>query len=207
MPLSTSNDNNQAKKISISERRASYPLQERLKIYKPDTMARKFSDQEKNQSKLIMNGINILNKTSIDSDTLMHRIKQRRETHNRVERRRRDKLNNLVNELAQTLPSLNENGGEKCHRAKILRQAIDYIRFIQQENNSLKLRLDIPLTSNTSIISPQPPSSSSSITTTPEDEHHFTSESDTSSSDESHPSTTTSSKYTPPKFDTFCFQI
>lgn len=89
---SNSNNNNNEKKISISERRASYPLQERLKIYGPDTMARKFSDQEKNQSKLIMNGVNILNKTSIDSDTMMHRIKQRRETHNRVERRRRDKL-------------------------------------------------------------------------------------------------------------------
>lgn len=113
-----------------------------------------------------------------------------------------------MNELAQTLPSLNENGREKCHRAKILRQAIDYIRFIQQENNSLKLRLDNPLMSDFSTIPLPPlPSSSSSITTTPEDEHHFTSESDTSSSDESHPPTTTTTKYTPPKFDTFCFQI
>jgi hypothetical protein len=79
-------------RITISERRATYPLQERLKIYFPDTMARRFSDQEKNQGKMIVNGVNLLNKTSLDSDTMMHRIKQRRETHNRVERRRRDKL-------------------------------------------------------------------------------------------------------------------
>jgi hypothetical protein len=79
-------------KQSISERRATYPLQERIKIYNPDTMARRLSQLEKQPSKLVVHGVNILNKISIDSETAMSRIKQRRETHNRVERRRRDNL-------------------------------------------------------------------------------------------------------------------
>lgn len=79
-------------KMTISERRATYPLQERIKIYNPDTMARKLNQLEKHPTKLVVHGVNILNKMSIDSDTAMSRIKQRRETHNRVERRRRDNL-------------------------------------------------------------------------------------------------------------------
>lgn len=79
-------------KMTISERRATYPLQERIKIYNPDTMARKLNQLDKQPTKLVVHGVNILNKISIDSDTAMSRIKQRRETHNRVERRRRDNL-------------------------------------------------------------------------------------------------------------------
>jgi hypothetical protein len=78
-------------KTCISERRATYPLHQRLKIYNPDTMARRLSEG-KLPNKLVVHGVNILNKTSLDSDTAMSRIKQRRETHNRVERRRRDML-------------------------------------------------------------------------------------------------------------------
>lgn len=79
-------------KMTISERRATYPLQERIKIYNPDTMARKLNQLDKQPTKLVVHGVNILNKISLDSDTAMSRIKQRRETHNRVERRRRDNL-------------------------------------------------------------------------------------------------------------------
>ncbi|KAG0170203.1 hypothetical protein DFQ28_002406 [Apophysomyces sp. BC1034] len=139
------------RKMTISERRATYPLQERLKIYGPDTMAQRISDQEKYQGKLLVHGVNILNKTSLDSDTVMKRIKQRRETHNRVERRRRDMLNGLVNELAEVIPIATENA-EKCHRAKILRQAIDYIRQIQEENNSLRSQLGFPQVARDAIV-------------------------------------------------------
>ncbi|KAF9925442.1 hypothetical protein BGZ65_007755, partial [Modicella reniformis] len=38
-------------------------------------------------------GINILNKKSLDSKVALDKIKRRRETHNRVERRRRDCIN------------------------------------------------------------------------------------------------------------------
>ncbi|KAI8077800.1 uncharacterized protein BX664DRAFT_343515 [Halteromyces radiatus] len=189
-------DMNKKQRISISERRATYPLQERLKIYGPDTMARRFSDQEKHSGKLMMNGVNILNKTSLDSDTMMHRIKQRRETHNRVERRRRDKLNNLVNELAQSIPLTSTNDREKYHRAKILRRAIDYIRLIQQENKAMKIQLG---------------QSSMDMSMLPEASSSPSSESDITSSDNesqnNDESKRTSSKFIPPAFDTFCFQI
>lgn len=85
-------------KMTVSERRATYPLQQRLKIYNPDTMARRLS-QEK-QTKLVVNGVNLLNKSSLDKDIILDRMKQRRETHNRVERRRRDMLvSNLLSSI------------------------------------------------------------------------------------------------------------
>lgn len=84
--------------MTVSERRATYPLQQRLKIYNPDTMARRLS-QEK-QTKLVVNGVNLLNKSSLDKDIILDRMKQRRETHNRVERRRRDMLvSNLLSSI------------------------------------------------------------------------------------------------------------
>lgn len=107
--IPTATTDSKQSRITISERRATYPLQERLKIYFPDTMARRFSDQEKNQGKMIVNGVNLLNKTSLDSDTMMHRIKQRRETHNRVERRRRDKLVSPPDTLFRGLSFLNQS--------------------------------------------------------------------------------------------------
>lgn len=79
-------------KMTISERRATYPLQERLKIYNPDTMAKKLNKQDKPATKLVVHGVNILNKLSVDSDTAMDRIQQRRKTHNRVEKRRRSNM-------------------------------------------------------------------------------------------------------------------
>ncbi|ORZ09873.1 hypothetical protein BCR42DRAFT_423235 [Absidia repens] len=193
---STIADKNQPR-ISISERRATYPLQERLKIYCPDSMARRFSDQEKNQGKLIVNGVNILNKTSLDSDTMMHRIKQRRETHNRVERRRRDKLNGLVSELSNSIPLAVPNA-EKCHRAKILRHAIGYIHFMQEENAALKIQLGHPV--NTPVY-PQVPLEKTypSRTTSPSSESEITSSDNESQN-------CVSKKMNRPAFDTFCFQ-
>ncbi|RCH98208.1 hypothetical protein CU097_015218 [Rhizopus azygosporus] len=98
-------------KTSISERRASYPIQERIKIYSPDSMAKKLHELEKQPNKLVLHGVNILNK------------------------------NTLVNELSTLVPRSAENGGPKCHRAKVLRYAIDYIRAMQEENNQLRQQL------------------------------------------------------------------
>ncbi|OBZ85103.1 hypothetical protein A0J61_06846 [Choanephora cucurbitarum] len=149
-------------KMSISERRATYPLQERIRLYDPDTMARKLSQTDKQPTKLVVHGVNILNKISLDSDTAMSRIKQRRETHNRVERRRRDNLNTLVNQLSDIVPrtSIEKSGGEKCHRAKVLRYAIEYIQSIQQENNELREQLGLTTNSNMSLLESDSTSSS-----------------------------------------------
>ncbi len=48
-----------------------------------------------------------------------------------------------INELSVLVPSSAENGGPKCHRAKILRYTIDYIRMIQEENNQLRQQLGL----------------------------------------------------------------
>ncbi|GAA5805799.1 hypothetical protein HPULCUR_011325 [Helicostylum pulchrum] len=144
-PNTTTVQSEEPIKMTISERRATYPLQERIKIYNPDSMARKLNQLDKQRTKLVVHGVNILNKISIDSDTAMSRIKQRRETHNRVERRRRDNLNTLVNELSDLVPRscIEKSGGEKCHRAKVLKYAIEYIKTIQGENTRLQGQLGI----------------------------------------------------------------
>lgn len=85
---------------SISERRAQFPFHDRLVVYDTKSMQRKM--EIKNASSVsmsnptspsfIVNGVNILNKSSLDSEVIMNRIVQRRQTHNRVERRRRDRM-------------------------------------------------------------------------------------------------------------------
>ncbi|KAI8968350.1 hypothetical protein BDF20DRAFT_176459 [Mycotypha africana] len=130
------------KKQSMSELRASYPLEELIKLYSPDSMARKLNKADK-PTRLVLNGVNILNKYSLDSDIVMNRIKQRKETHNRVERRRRNTLNLLVSRLSDLVPrSVSEKRkGEKCYRAKVLSYAIEYIEVIQKENEDLRRQM------------------------------------------------------------------
>lgn len=85
---------------TISERRSQYPLHERLIVYNSESMQRMIDNKTSSPipltnpttSTFMVNGVNILNKNSLDSDTVMHRIIQRRKTHNRVERRRRDRM-------------------------------------------------------------------------------------------------------------------
>jgi hypothetical protein len=83
--------------MSISEKRSQYPLHERMVVYGPESMERLLTKSENipdipENNSFIVNGINILNRNSLDCDTMMNRIIQRRKTHNRVERRRRDKI-------------------------------------------------------------------------------------------------------------------
>jgi hypothetical protein len=85
---------------SISERRAQYPLHERLVVYNTESMQRKMEIKSASSvpipnptsTSFTVNGVNILNKNSLDSDIILNRIVQRRQTHNRVERRRRDRM-------------------------------------------------------------------------------------------------------------------
>lgn len=88
---------------TIYERRLQYPLHERLIVYNSESMQRIIDNKNSTPipltnpatSAFMVNGVNILNKNSLDSDTVMHRIIQRRQTHNRVERRRRDRMVNF----------------------------------------------------------------------------------------------------------------
>ncbi|KAI9496097.1 hypothetical protein BDB00DRAFT_869727 [Zychaea mexicana] len=175
---------NQQKTATITERRSSYPLQQRLKIHNPDTMARRLN-QEKTQGKLVVNGVNILNKSCLDKDIILDRMKQRRETHNRVERRRRDMLNGLINQLAQAMPQTVFSEPEKCHRAEILRQAISYIQSIQQENEAMRAQLGHPATATASLPSSLPSQQVETMLPPPPTTAHSPSSSSTSSTSSS----------------------
>ncbi|KAF9581426.1 hypothetical protein BGW38_001549, partial [Lunasporangiospora selenospora] len=59
-----------------------------------DDVLRKYSPEQFKTCKAYdVGGVNILNKKAVDSKTALDKIRRRRETHNRVERRRRDCIN------------------------------------------------------------------------------------------------------------------
>ncbi|KAK4521515.1 uncharacterized protein ATC70_012131 [Mucor velutinosus] len=132
------------KTSTISERRSQYPLHERLIVYNSESMQRMIDNKSSSPiplanpttSTFVVNGVNILNKNSLDSDTVMHRIMQRRQTHNRVERRRRDRMNNLFHDLSKCLPALQHK--TENSRADILQEAIEHIKQLTDENHRLK---------------------------------------------------------------------
>lgn len=67
--------------------------------------------------------------TSNNPDSLKFKqLKKYRESHNEVERRRRENINQIIGELATLVP--------ECHpgqsKGMILRRAAEYIRYIQQ---------------------------------------------------------------------------
>ncbi|KAJ1969083.1 Cell morphogenesis protein PAG1 [Dimargaris xerosporica] len=58
--------------------------------------------------------------------------RRRRESHNAVERRRRDNINEKIQELCALLPNNFSEGPAKPNKGSILRQSVDYIRQLQQ---------------------------------------------------------------------------
>ncbi|KJE91223.1 hypothetical protein CAOG_02389 [Capsaspora owczarzaki ATCC 30864] len=64
----------------------------------------------------------------IDQSNMM-RKQRRRDSHNAVERRRRDNINDRIIELSALVP---DNGGEKANKGETLRKAVDYIRYLHQ---------------------------------------------------------------------------
>ncbi|KAJ1953975.1 hypothetical protein IWQ62_005870, partial [Dispira parvispora] len=90
-----------------------------------------------------VSGVNILNRNSVDSKTVMERIQRRRENHNYVERRRRDNINLTITELSQVLPDAVKQG-VKLNKGSVLRLAVDYIREVQMENRIMRSELGLP---------------------------------------------------------------
>ncbi|KAG0052701.1 hypothetical protein BGZ83_002220 [Gryganskiella cystojenkinii] len=58
--------------------------------------------------------------------------RRRRESHNAVERRRRDNINEKIQELATLLPEVYVDTANKPNKGVILRKSVDYIRHLQQ---------------------------------------------------------------------------
>ncbi|KAG0328288.1 hypothetical protein BG004_002571 [Podila humilis] len=89
-------------------------------------------------------GVNILNRKPLDTRTALDKLQRRRETHNRVERKRRDCINQLVDDLTKLLPPKHlEEATSKCHRVNVLRGAVAHIKFLTESNDSLAKSLDI----------------------------------------------------------------
>ncbi|KAI9495158.1 Myc-type, basic helix-loop-helix domain-containing protein, partial [Zychaea mexicana] len=75
---------------------------------------------------------------------IMDKRRRRRESHNAVERRRRDNINDRIQELGTLLPDSmieNNNGSYKPNKGIILRRSVDHIRFLQQEVNTYQQRI------------------------------------------------------------------
>ncbi|KAF9923306.1 hypothetical protein FBU30_006627 [Linnemannia zychae] len=88
-------------------------------------------------------GVNILNRKPLDARTALDKLQRRRETHNRVERKRRDCINQLIDDLTKLLPSKHlEEVTSKCHRVNVLRGAVAHINFLSESNADLTKTLD-----------------------------------------------------------------
>ncbi|KAF9438124.1 hypothetical protein BGZ76_009655 [Entomortierella beljakovae] len=83
-------------------------------------------------------GVNILNRKPLDTRTALDKLQRRRETHNRVERKRRDCINQLIDDLTKLLPPKHlEEVTSKCHRVNVLRGAVAHIKFLSESNAAL----------------------------------------------------------------------
>ncbi|KAF9153918.1 hypothetical protein BG015_002287, partial [Linnemannia schmuckeri] len=83
-------------------------------------------------------GVNILNRKPLDTKTALDKLQRRRETHNRVERKRRDCINQLIDDLTKLLPPKHlEETTSKCHRVNVLRGAVSHIKFLNESNEAL----------------------------------------------------------------------
>ncbi|KAG9072407.1 hypothetical protein KI688_000178 [Linnemannia hyalina] len=96
------------------------------------------SESFKTSKSFDLAGVNILNRKPLDTKTALDKLQRRRETHNRVERKRRDCINQLIDDLTQLLPSKHlEETTSKCHRVNVLRGAVSHIKFLNDSNEAL----------------------------------------------------------------------
>jgi hypothetical protein len=79
---------------------------------------------------------------------LFEKRRRRRESHNAVERRRRDNINEKIQELSTLLPDLYVDSANKPNKGMILRKSVDYIRrlqsmYEQERNRNSKLETQV----------------------------------------------------------------
>ena len=65
----------------------------------------------------------------------MEKRRRRRESHNLVERRRRDNINERIQELGLLLPDATLDGANKPNKGQILRKSVEQIKLLQNEVN------------------------------------------------------------------------
>ncbi|KAJ3310166.1 hypothetical protein HDV04_005360 [Boothiomyces sp. JEL0838] len=64
-------------------------------------------------------------------DAINEKRRKRRESHNAVERRRRDHINEKIQELSSLLPEFASDAQNKPNKGVILRRSVEYIRHMQ----------------------------------------------------------------------------
>lgn len=69
---------------------------------------------------------------------LFDKKRRRRESHNAVERRRRDNINERIFELSTLLP---ERDANKNNKGTILRKSVDHIRLLHEKVNQYQQRV------------------------------------------------------------------
>ena len=69
-------------------------------------------------------------KLNVSVDVLNEKRRRRRESHNQVERRRRDHINEKIQELSGLLPEFPADAQNKPNKGVILKRSVDYLRHI-----------------------------------------------------------------------------
>ncbi|KAI7869175.1 helix-loop-helix DNA-binding domain-containing protein [Spinellus fusiger] len=72
---------------------------------------------------------------------IMEKRRRRRESHNAVERRRRDNINDRIQELGKLLPHLEEEGVNRLNKGTILRKSVDQIKQLQRDVGQCQQRV------------------------------------------------------------------
>jgi hypothetical protein len=62
---------------------------------------------------------------------LNEKRRRRRESHNAVERRRRDHINEKIHELSTLLPEFAGDAQNKPNKGTVLKRSVDYLRHMQ----------------------------------------------------------------------------
>ncbi|KAG2184317.1 hypothetical protein INT44_009332, partial [Umbelopsis vinacea] len=99
-----------------------------------------FKTKRKYKRAYKVNGVNILNRSEIDSKTMMERLRKRKENHNHIERKRRDHINHTIFELAEILPQM-DSDDIKTNKGSILKATLQHIKDLQAENLTFRLQL------------------------------------------------------------------
>ncbi|KAH8556504.1 hypothetical protein BGW37DRAFT_472823 [Umbelopsis sp. PMI_123] len=73
--------------------------------------------------------------TQANLQAVMEKRRRRRESHNLVERRRRDNINERIQELGLLLPDVTLDGANKPNKGQILRKSVEQIKLLQNEVN------------------------------------------------------------------------
>ncbi|KAI8083930.1 helix-loop-helix DNA-binding domain-containing protein [Thamnidium elegans] len=72
---------------------------------------------------------------------IMEKRRRRRESHNAVERRRRDNINDRIQELGTLLPDSVDDGVNRLNKGTILRKSVDQIKKLQNDVAQHKQRV------------------------------------------------------------------